>query len=141
MIAALIPWSDPTRLALFERWLESVRVAHGLRPETLRSASSDASFRRYLRIDAHGGDDTSFIVMDAPPALQDVRPFIAIAAMLQRIGLNAPRVLEQDVVNGFLLLTDLGEQLYLATLQKAQTDDDFKTCNTLMRDAIAALVT
>ncbi|HEY9066621.1 MAG TPA: phosphotransferase [Burkholderiaceae bacterium] len=141
MTAALIPWSDATRPALFERWLESVRAAHGLRPDTLRMASSDASFRRYLRIDADGGGAASFIVMDAPPAQQDVRPFIAVAAMLQQIGLNAPRVLEQDVANGFLLLTDLGEQLYLATLQKAQVDGDFKTCDTLMRDAIAALVT
>ncbi|HKX44087.1 MAG TPA: phosphotransferase [Burkholderiaceae bacterium] len=139
MTAALIPWSDPTRLALFERWLAGIRAAHRLRPETLRNASSDASFRRYLRLDTDDG--TSFIVMDAPPAMQDVRPFVAVAAMLQHIGLNAPRVLEQDIANGFLLLTDLGEQLYLATLQEAQTAGDFKTCDTLMRDAIAALVT
>ena len=139
MTAALITWPDPHRQALFERWLASIRAAHGLLPETLRNASSDASFRRYLRLDAASG--TRFIVMDAPPALQDVRPFIAVAAMLQRIALNAPRVLEQDVANGFLLLTDLGEQPYLATLLKAQADGDTKTCDTLMRDAIAALVT
>jgi len=139
LTAALIPWPDPDRHRLFEHWLASTRVAHGLRPETLRVASSDASFRRYLRITADDG--ASFIVMDAPPAQQDVRPFIAVAAMLQRIGLNAPRVLAQDSANGFLLLTDLGEQSYLATLQKAQADGDMKTCDTLMRDAIAALVT
>ena len=133
-----IPWPDPVRQALFIRWLASVRAAHGLRPETLRAASADASFRRYLRLDTDAG--TSLIVMDAPPALQEVRPFVAVAGMLQHAGLNAPRVLEQNVDDGFLLLTDLGEQPYLAALQRAQADADFKTCDTLMRDAIAALV-
>ncbi|HKW85402.1 MAG TPA: phosphotransferase, partial [Burkholderiaceae bacterium] len=88
--AAPIAWADPVRHALFVHWLASVRAQHRLLPETLRNASSDASFRRYLRIDADGGG--SCIVMDAPPALQDVRPFIAVAAMLQKIGLNAPRL-------------------------------------------------
>ena len=137
--AAPIAWADPVRHALFVHWLASVREQHRLLPQTLRSASSDASFRRYLRIDAEDGQH--YIVMDAPPALQDVRPFIAVAAMLQQIGLNAPHVLAQDLGNGFLLLTDLGEQSYLATLLQAQQSADLKTCDTLMRDAIGALVT
>jgi len=134
-----VTWADPVRHAIFVHWLAKVRAEHRLLPETLRSASSDASFRRYLRVAAEDGQ--RYIVMDAPPALQDVRPFIAVAAMLQRIGLNAPQVLAQDVENGFLLLTDLGEQSYLATLLQAQQNADLKTCDTLMRDAIDALVT
>ena len=105
---------------------------------TLRSASSDASFRRYLRIDGAGG--ATYIVMDAPPPQEDVRPFVAVAAMLQGAGLHAPRVLEQDAAQGFLLLTDLGSRLYLDELHAAVARRDTKLADTLMRDAIAALV-
>ncbi len=112
--------------------------AHGLVVATLRSASADASFRRYFRIDAASG--ASFIVMDAPPPLEDVRPFISVAALLQGAGLNAPRVVEQDVGHGFLLLTDLGAQLYLGVLQAAVISGDMQTADTLMRDATAALI-
>ncbi len=111
---------------------------HGLNTATLRSASADASFRRYFRIDA--GSGASFIVMDAPPPLEDVRPFINVAALLQSTGLNAPRIVEQDARHGFLLLTDLGSQLYLGALQAAVARDDPATTDTLMRDATAALI-
>ncbi len=78
--------------------------------------------------------------MDAPPPQEDVRPFVAVAAMLQGAGLHAPRVLEQDAAQGFLLLTDLGSRLYLDELHAAVARRDTKLADTLMRDAIAALV-
>jgi N-acetylmuramate 1-kinase len=106
---------------------------------TLRSASSDASFRRYFRVDAVVGS-TSFIVMDAPPPQEDVRPFIHVAELLHRAGLNAPRVLAQDVAHGFLLLTDLGSQLYLSVLQDAVARGDTKRRDALMGEATRALV-
>jgi aminoglycoside/choline kinase family phosphotransferase len=135
---AAIAWVDPAREAAFARWLDGIAVTHRLRPTTLRSASSDASFRRYFRIDAEGG--ATFIVMDAPPPQEDVRPFVAVAALLQGCGLHAPAVLEQDLAQGFLLLADLGGQLYLQTLHEAVARGDLKAADTLMRDAIAALV-
>ena len=131
-------WADPARQHAFDTWLHAVAPAHGLIVSTLRSASADASFRRYFRIDASSG--ASFIVMDAPPPLEDVRPFISVAALLQSAGLNAPRVVEQDVGHGFLLLTDLGAQLYLGVLQAAVLSGDMATADTLMRDATAALI-
>ncbi len=131
-------WADPARQHAFDTWLQTVAPAHDLIVSTLRSASSDASFRRYFRIDA--GSGTSFIVMDAPPPLEDVRPFISVAGLLQAAGLNAPRVVEQDVGHGFLLLTDLGAQLYLGVLQAAVISGDVPTADTLMRDATAALI-
>ena len=134
-----VEWTDQVRAAAFEHWIATLRERRGIEPASVRIASSDASFRRYLRVDAANG--TSCIVMDAPPALQDVRPFIHVAAMLEHIGLHAPRVLEQDLEHGFLLLTDLGDQSYLATLQRAQATGDGKACDTLMRDAIGALAT
>jgi len=133
-----IAWPDPARQAAFAHWLDTVARRHGLVPGTLRSASSDASFRRYFRID--GSAARTFIVMDAPPPQEDVRPFVAVAALLHNAGLNAPAVLEQDVAQGFLLLSDLGSQLYLQDLQAAVARGDRKAADVLMRDAIAALV-
>ena len=133
-----IPWPDATREQAFADWLGAVGSRHGLVRASLRSASSDASFRRYFRIDARNG--ARFIVMDAPPPLEDVRPFIAVAGLLQAAGLNAPQVIEQDAANGFLLLTDLGARLYLDALNDAVGAHDTAMRDALMRDAIGSLV-
>lgn len=130
---AAVSWPDPERRAAFDRWLAEVGPRHGLRPGTLAPASADASFRRYLRIQ---GKATSFIVMDAPPSHEDVRPFVHVAGLIGAAGLHAPRVLEADPAQGFLLLSDLGRQLYLDALREA----DPAEADRLMRDAIAALV-
>lgn len=137
--ADAVAWADPQRRAAFDAWLAQIAPAHGLRTASLRAASSDASFRRYLRIDGDGATN-SFIVMDAPPPLEDVKPFIGVAALLHGAGLNAPQVLAADVPNGFLLLTDLGANLYLDALQAAVARDDERAADGLMRDAVKALV-
>lgn len=76
-------------------------------------ASADASFRRYFRVTAKGRD---YIVMDAPPAHEDCRPFIAVASLFGEAGVHVPQVLAQDLDQGFLLLTDLGNTTYLSAL-------------------------
>lgn len=83
---------------------------------TLRAASSDASFRRYFRVDAGA---QSLIVMDAPPPQEDVRPFIDVAQRLASAKLPAPKVLAQHVEHGFLLLEDLGPHTFLDQLTDA----------------------
>jgi aminoglycoside/choline kinase family phosphotransferase len=133
-----IAWPDPQREQDFARWLGEIAPRHALAPASLRSASSDASFRRYFRVDAGAG--RSFIVMDAPPPLEDVQPFIVVAALLAGAALNAPRVLEADVPHGFLLLSDLGSKLYLDAMNEAVARGEIKYADALMRDAIAALV-
>ncbi|MEO7150471.1 MAG: phosphotransferase [Burkholderiaceae bacterium] len=136
--AAAIAWDDPAREQAFNRWLQDVADRHGLVPASLRSASSDASFRRYFRVDTTTGG--SCIVMDAPPPQEDVAPFIDIAGRLARAGLTAPPVLEADEGHGFLLLGDLGTQLYLDVLTQAVSTADEARIETLMRGAIVALV-
>jgi N-acetylmuramate 1-kinase len=133
-----IAWADAARHAAFDAWLASIAAAHALQTASLRPASSDASFRRYLRID--GAPGTSYVVMDAPPPLEDVRPFVQVAALLLDAGLNAPRVLEQDAAHGFLLLTDLGPRLYLDALHDAVARHDTAGREALMRAAIRALI-
>ena len=136
--AAAIAWDDPARRNAFEVWLARIAPRHALRPHSLRSASSDASFRRYFRIDAQAG--TSYIVMDAPPPQEDIAPFIDIAGRLARAGLTAPQVLDADIEHGFLLLSDLGTRLYLDELATAQAAADAARVDALMRGAIVALV-
>jgi aminoglycoside/choline kinase family phosphotransferase len=132
--------SDPidpatdTRLALVRDWLAQQPQELRLVPETLAPASADASFRRYFRVQ---GGTATYIVMDAPPAHEDVRPFLKIAGLLHEAGLHAPRALAADEERGLLLLTDLGRETYLERMARAP---DAVRDDALMRAAIAALV-
>ena len=134
--ATSIDWPDPARRLAFERWLGGIAARHGLAPETLAPASADASFRRYLRLQASRAEGGSLIVMDAPPPQEDVRPFVKVARLAEAAGLHSPRVLECDETQGFLLLTDLGRRSYLDALKEA----DAPEADRLMRAALAALV-
>jgi len=96
----------------------------------LAPASADASFRRYFRL-THGAQ--SWVVMDAPPAQEDCRPFIHIAGLVREAGLNGPAVLAQDLAQGFLLLGDLGRQTFLHVINADNADALFSA-------AIAALL-
>ena len=82
-------------------------------PYTLSPASADASFRRYFRV--HFTERT-LIVMDAPPAHEDCRPFVHVAQLLGAADVHVPQVLAQDLEQGFLLLSDLGDTTYLQAL-------------------------
>jgi N-acetylmuramate 1-kinase len=118
------------RLNQLKEWLSTVSVVQVL-PESFRPASSDASFRRYFRVDGLNGG--TFILMDAPPPHEDVRPFIHVAEVFGEAGVSAPKVLAQDVERGFLLLSDLGSTTYLNQLSH-------DSAHKLYLDAIDALV-
>ena len=89
-------------------------AVHGLRLETLRPASADASFRRYLRLDTASG--ASLVVMDAPPDKENCRPFVQVQALMQQAGLRVPEILAWDEAHGFMLLSDLGAQTVIEVL-------------------------
>lgn len=114
---------------LLQRWLHDQFPGHEI---TLTPASADASFRRYFRAQV-SGEVRTYIVMDAPPAHEDCRPFVHVAALLRAAGVHAPEVLRQDIGNGFLLLTDLGRQTYLDVL-------DADNADAMFRDAVEALL-
>jgi len=118
---AAVTWADPARQAAFSAWLGSLVQPLGLHPDTLQAASADASFRRYLRLQQ--GQAGSVIVMDAPPPQEDVRPFVRLAHQMQAAGLHGPRVLAVHEELGFVLLSDLGQELLLPTLQHAQANE------------------
>jgi aminoglycoside/choline kinase family phosphotransferase len=120
--AAPIHWTDPAREQAFAAWLASVAPAHGILPGTVRSASADASFRRYFRVDTNAqagtqaNSPTSLIIMDAPPAKENCRPFVAVDRLLDAGGVNVPHILAWDEAQGFMLLSDLGQHTLLSTL-------------------------
>jgi aminoglycoside/choline kinase family phosphotransferase len=113
--AVTVAWADPQREAAFHRWLDGIAAAHGLAPESLRIASADASFRRYLRMDSQAG---SLIIMDAPPDKEDCRPFVKVAKLMADAGLNVPQVLAWDEALGFMLLDDLGTRTMIEVVMR-----------------------
>ncbi|MCX4219138.1 MULTISPECIES: aminoglycoside phosphotransferase family protein [Pseudomonas] len=99
-------------------------------PATLTAASSDASFRRYFRWEGAG---RSFVVMDAPPPQENCKPFVDIAFLLAKSGINVPKIYAEDLERGFLLLNDLGNKTYLDVI-------DSENADALFCDALQALL-
>jgi N-acetylmuramate 1-kinase len=123
--------NQSNRLDTLRDWLDK-RFPSGT--YSLAPASADASFRRYFRVTT--SDQKTFIVMDAPPAHEDCRPFIHVANVFAGAHVHVPAVLAQDLEQGFLLLSDLGSTTYLAALQSATSE----RADALYREAITALV-
>jgi len=105
---------------------------------SIAPASADASFRRYFRAtlgapwDGAAGAE-ALIVMDAPPAHEDCRPFMRVAQLLRDAGVNAPDVVASDIDRGYLLLTDLGTTTFASAL-------DAQSAPALYSDAIDTLI-
>ena len=93
-----------TRLQQLTGWLAAHAARLGLRPESIRPASDDASFRRYFRIDTLDADRPSVVAMDAPPHLEDVRPFLRAARVLAEAGMQVPQVLVSSIQGIIILL-------------------------------------
>ncbi|OHC61390.1 MAG: aminoglycoside phosphotransferase [Rhodocyclales bacterium RIFCSPLOWO2_02_FULL_63_24] len=109
-------------------WLASLWPGRSF---TLAAASADASFRRYFR--ATLDDGATRIVMDAPPANEDCRPWLNVQQLFRAAGAHVPEVLAQNLEQGFLLLSDLGATTYLQAF-------DADNAALLYADAISALV-
>ncbi len=93
-------------------WL---RHALNYRLQSLEPASADASFRRYFRAITERG---TFVVMDAPPDKEDCTSFIHSATALSELGVHTPNIIAQDLSQGFILLEDLGNRIYLDHLKQ-----------------------
>ena len=117
------------RIQQCQAWLHQV-TGQSL---TLQAMNNDASFRRYFRTQWQEKD---YVVMDAPPTHENVAPFINIAQRLSHAGLNVPQIIAEDREQGFLLLSDLGHDLYLPTLKQGEQ----QKVEDLYSDALRALV-
>ena len=119
------------RLQQLNDWLAVVleKKSYGIEP-----TSSDASFRRYFRVAVDG---ETLIAMDAPPPQEDCTPFVHAAEVFGAAGLNVPKIIAQDITNGFLLLSDLGNTTFLSALQ---APNGLQVAADLYRDASNALI-
>ena len=105
------------RLKEINQWLQDdLKISN----YTIEPASADASFRRYFRVSSDG--ETS-IIMDAPPDKEDCAPFIDITNRLLKTGVRSPEVKAYSAENGFLMLSDLGNIMYLDQLTNNNSDD------------------
>ncbi|QEP44350.1 aminoglycoside phosphotransferase [Ectothiorhodospiraceae bacterium BW-2] len=103
------------RLLKLHQWLEeTIATAYKIEP-----VAGDASFRRYFRVTTSAG---RWVVMDAPPEREPLRPFLKVASLLADAGLHAPSIEAIDEMQGFLLLEDLGSRLYLTELNDSSAD-------------------
>ena len=115
------------RHSLLQHWLTDIL---GVSTFNLRPASEDASFRTYHRLFLK---NKTFMVMDAPPNHEDCKLFIKITKKLHACDVNVPVIHNVNIEQGFLLLSDLGDSLYLDTLNDGTIYD-------LYSDAISSLV-
>lgn len=106
--------------------------ANGWAGARILPVAGDASFRRYFRAVAGA---RQAILMDAPPAHEDPRPFIAVAQWLAERGFAAPAILASDLDQGLVLLEDFGD----ARLREA-ADADPDAEQALYEPAIDLLV-
>jgi aminoglycoside/choline kinase family phosphotransferase len=119
----LEPQENPDRLERLRQWVATALPA----PLTgLETASADASFRRYFRASTAGA---SYIVMDAPPAHEDCGPFLHVARLFRAAGANTPEILAENLLEGFLLLSDFGNTTYLMALNDATADRLYRDAN------------
>ena len=102
-----------TRFESLKLWLKSLSNELGIIIDSITPASNDASFRRYFRVFSSNKDYSSFIVMDAPPDKEDSNPFIHVANLLLQAEITVPKIYEKNINEGFLLLSDLGNDTLL----------------------------
>jgi hypothetical protein len=104
-----------------------------------RPVTGDASHRRYFRVQVNG---QSRIVMDAPPDLLSSAPFVDIDLRLRHCGLHAPEIIHHDLESGFMLLEDLGDELYRDLLDEHSVqplfDDAFQALAVMALEADSA---
>lgn len=108
------------RLEQLKVWLNDSGITY----QDISPASADASFRRYFRIT---DEKNTCIVMDAPPKKEDSKPFVYVAKLLLGFGLNVPKILRQDLEQGFLLLSDLGSTVFLSELNNNTVDEMYNS--------------
>lgn len=129
---------DDHRLYDLSLWAREqvAKIMPDLSPSTLQDAavlapvSGDASFRRYFRLSL---GERTWICVDAPPDKENSGAFVRISELMLRHQIASPRVLSFDLAKGFMLLTDLGDQLLLNTLSPETVQAQYTDAMHLLR--------
>jgi len=105
------------RAAELYRWLE---VQTSLEFIDFERVSGDASFRRYFRLSHTKG---TLIAVDAPPQYENNPAFVGVARAFKKNGLNVPEIIAADFEQGFMLISDLGDEQLLNQLNQENVDN------------------
>jgi aminoglycoside/choline kinase family phosphotransferase len=89
----------------------------------LRPLKGDASFRQYFRLSL---PDKNLIAVNSPPATENNTAFVKISRAYLDLGLRVPEVIAHDLEQGFLLLTDLGDNVLFQLLEPENADEYYK---------------
>ncbi len=113
---------------------------------SIEKMPGDASTRRYYRIRAHDPEsdsESTLVVMAMEPFAGETGeiPFLSIQRHLARTGVDVPRVLDTDPVQGFILLEDLGDTTLLRSLQEVSDGAQERAYFEKAIDALVALHT
>lgn len=118
---------DDSRATALCQWVEQQLLGEAVQAQRVSNwslVSGDASFRRYFRCRVQFETETqSLIAVDAPPEHENNPEFVRIAQSLKAHGVNVPDVFAADFEQGFLLLSDCGDQLLLPQLNEKTVDN------------------
>lgn len=113
------------RLVKMRAWLSSFFPSQDI---VVSPVAGDASFRRYFRATVNQqAIRKTFIVMDAPPEKEQCDAFIAIAMAFKNSSARFPEIIASDLAQGFLLLSDFGDQQLLPLLNPQSADQLYRT--------------
>ena len=109
------PLKQQSREQQLHTWLTQVFQNQSLQHEKI---PGDASFRSYHRLTV---DNQHYIVMDAPPAKESVKEFIAVDNLMAG-HVHVPKMIATDEQQGFIVLEDLGNTDFADVIAKDLTD-------------------
>ncbi len=111
-------------------WISSLYPTMDL--ANLHYLQSDASSRKYMRLQA---PSNTYVIMDTKPD-QELNNFLQITQILHAHNINTPEIIQANIPQGLVLMTDLGVETYQQALQHATP----QKIDSLYLDAITTLV-
>jgi len=99
------------RTEQLEQWMRRVWLQPDARIQLI---SGDASFRRYFRCQL---EQQTVIAVDAPADKEDNPRFIAVLDAYRAAGVPVPQLYFSDLEQGFMALSDFGDQQLLGVLE------------------------
>lgn len=116
------------RVSQFTHWLANQTE---LQLQSIQQLQGDASTRRYFRIIAN---QTSYILMDAPSQTESLAAFLLVTDHLQQQQVCVPEIIAQNTQDGFLLLSDFGDNTLYKLLNTESADSLYhKAIDTLIK--------
>ena len=98
-------------------YLEKLKIS----TKNLVAIKSDASFRKYYRL------ENNILAMDAAPEKgESVSKFSEIAEILHSFNLSAPKIIDVNNKEGFILLEDFGDKVFSKYMNKENKKNLYK---------------